>query len=160
MNYTRNTGSFNVTQKTLNPMAKSFFGVIFVAMLELNKTGEITIMTMHNQPCNSANQQCGTQPHPAYEIKPGCTTAYHQDCSMPDKLLWLADEAWEELMREKIRDHIEASCGTMMDEVAKMTAETSTTRWKHKMAKKHLYHDFKHGLRELMCTEGSCKQSS
>jgi hypothetical protein len=117
-------------------------------------------MMMHNQPCNSANQQCGTQPHPAYEIKPGCTTAYHQDCSMADKLLWLADEAWEELMREKTRDHVEASCGTMMDEIAKMAAHSNTAKWKHKMYAKALHHEFKHGLRDLMSKEESCKQPS
>jgi hypothetical protein len=74
---------------------------------------------------------------------------------MPDKLLWLADEAWEELMREKIRDHIELSCGTMMDEIAKMAAHTNTTKWKHKMAAKALHHELKHELREMLHKDGA-----
>jgi hypothetical protein len=133
----------------------------FFCCYALIKKGDNDMM-MNSSCCNMTNQQCGCgcmQPQ-SYGMKAGCTTQYHQNCEMQDKLLWLADEAWEELMREKIRDHIEASCGTMMDELAKMAAETNMTKWKHKMATKHLHHDFKHGLRDLMNKEGSCKQSS
>ena len=62
-------------------------------------------------------------------------------------------------MREKIRDQIEASCGTGMDEMAKLAAHTNSTKWQHQMAAKAVNHDLKHALRDLLHKEGSCKTS-
>jgi hypothetical protein len=117
-------------------------------------------MMMHTTPYATNNQACGNcfcygNQQSVTETKAGCTTPYAQNSNIQEKLLWLADEAWEELMREKIRDHIEASCGLLMDSLAELAAKTSAEKWQHKMAAKHLNHTFKHTLKDLLNKEGN-----
>ncbi len=48
------------------------------------------------------------------------------------KLLELADEAWMELLKEKIKEHILAN-DHKLDELAKIVSEANHKRWNHKM---------------------------
>lgn len=76
-----------------------------------------------------------------------------QECSVETKhegigewLLSVADEAWTEVLKEKIKEHILATQGDRMAELAKIVSEGNNARWKNKMEKKHGCMDFKEKL--------------
>jgi hypothetical protein len=48
---------------------------------------------------------------------------------MPEKLLALADEAWSQLLKEKIKTEISKSCAESIDKLAKLVAETNMAKW-------------------------------
>jgi hypothetical protein len=43
-------------------------------------------------------------------------------CNAPEKLLCLADEAWKEVLKDKIKQEIEKNSGAKLDALAKMGA--------------------------------------
>lgn len=49
------------------------------------------------------------------------------------ELLEMADEAWMEVLKEKIKDHIRTTNGAHLDQLAKLVSESNHERWKHKM---------------------------
>lgn len=90
-----------------------------------------------------------------------CGGGHHHECSGSDAFLQLADEAWMEVLKEKIKKHILAN-DTKMDELAKIISEANHERWKMKMVGKHECDDFKQKLREYFgghdCDSGSCRK--
>jgi len=54
----------------------------------------------------------------------------------------LADEAWGEVLKAKIKEYLLSTQGDRMAELAKMVAEANSRRWKHKMEKKQCCADF------------------
>lgn len=67
-----------------------------------------------------------------------------EECNMPEMLLELADEAWAELVKDKIKAQIQSTCGEKLDELAKLVAEANGAKWAHKIAAKHHCNDYKH----------------
>lgn len=53
------------------------------------------------------------------------------------KFLQLADEAWTEVLKEKIKEHIKAE-SKAIDQFAKLVAEANYERWKKKTQEKGL----------------------
>lgn len=49
------------------------------------------------------------------------------------QLLEMADEAWMEVLKDKIKHQIETSSGKHLDQLAKLVADSNHIRWKHKM---------------------------
>ncbi|MBF0547597.1 MAG: hypothetical protein HQM08_24370 [Candidatus Riflebacteria bacterium] len=62
-----------------------------------------------------------------------CDSMEGEACDMPEKLLALADEAWNEVMKEKIKTAIQKSCGVKMDKLANLVAETNKAKWAHEI---------------------------
>lgn len=56
-------------------------------------------------------------------------------CNYAEKFLELADHAWMELLKEKIKEHINQS-HTNIDELARLIAEANHERWQKKMEDK------------------------
>ncbi len=92
---------------------------------------------------------------------------HHQDdkCEMLYSLLDVANEAWRDVLKEKIKDYIRAN-DHKIDDVAKIVAETNHKVWEHKMAKEKLACNFKEKMKELFgkcCDDsshgGECKTS-
>lgn len=54
-------------------------------------------------------------------------------CDMIRYMETLASKAWEELFKEKVKAHYEASIGKKMDDQAKIVAERAISEWKCKM---------------------------
>ena len=79
---------------------------------------------------------------------------YECCCPMPEKLLALADEAWHDLLKEKIKDQISNSCGDNMDKLAKLVAETNKEKWAHTVKGKVKCSEYKDKLKDLF-VEGS-----
>lgn len=61
-------------------------------------------------------------------------------------LFEIADCAWTEVLKEKIKEHILATQGDRMNELAKMVSEANSQRWKSKMEKKKSCNEFKEKL--------------
>lgn len=88
------------------------------------------------------------------QCQPGSTCATKAatgecNCDMPEKLLALADEAWNELLKEKIKAEITKSCGDSMDKLAKLVAETNKAKWAHTIKGKVKCHEYKDKLKAI-----------
>ena len=57
-------------------------------------------------------------------------------CEMTDMMLNLADEAWKQLMMEKMKAEFEKQRGEKMTRVAAASIEASIAKWEHKMSGK------------------------
>ena len=101
---------------------------------------------MSTENCSSQAQSCDSSSQSAHQQG-------EEHCDMPDRLLQLADQAWMELLKEKIKKEIEAPCGEQMDKVAKLVSETNKAKWSHKMAAKQGCHDYRHSLMSLFSAE-------
>lgn len=81
----------------------------------------------------------------------------HEDFA--SQLLSMADEAWMELLKDKIKENIQASGGAHLDQLAKAVAESNGARWKNKLAMKQNANDFKDKIKSLFsCDSGNCKK--
>ncbi|MCW8409629.1 hypothetical protein OQJ13_11670 [Legionella sp. PATHC035] len=70
-----------------------------------------------------------------------CDHAHGEE--MPsDYFLELADEAWEELLIDKIKAYILKTQNDRMEKLAKLVAEGNHHRWKNKMEKKQVHQAF------------------
>ncbi len=80
------------------------------------------------------------------------TTAQHggdsECCNMPEKLLCLADEAWKEVVKDKIKQEIEKTAGAKLDALAKLVAETNHKKWAHLIEGKQKCDHFKDQVKE------------
>ena len=65
---------------------------------------------------------------------------------MGQYFLALADEAWEEVLKDQIKEHILATQKDRMKKLAKLVAEGNNARWRHKMEKKKGCMEFKEQL--------------
>lgn len=86
---------------------------------------------------------------PTKNVTDDCT------CNMPEKLLALADEAWNELLKEKIKEEISKSCGESMDKLAKLVAETNKAKWTHTIKGKVRCREYKDKLKALFTAGAS-----
>lgn len=85
----------------------------------------------------SANHQCGCNCH-----------RHHHKYS--DELLDLADEAWMEVVKEKIKEEIRQHSGEHISKLAKLVAESNHSRWNHILSEKKNHEDFEKNLRNLV----------
>lgn len=81
------------------------------------------------------------------------TTTQHggdgECCNMPEKLLCLADEAWKEVVKDKIKKEIEKNAGAKLDALAKLVAEANHTKWTHLIEGKQKCDQFKDQVKEV-----------
>lgn len=62
----------------------------------------------------------------------------------------LADEAWMEVLKEKIKDNIKSSQKKNLDELAKLVSESNGMRWKHKLQEEKVCDDYEEKLNNLL----------
>lgn len=78
--------------------------------------------------------------------KEECCPSEQESCHEEDQFDWflaLADEAWSEVVKEKIKEHILETQGKRLNELAKIISETNSQRWKLKMEKENCCYEFK-----------------
>lgn len=63
--------------------------------------------------------------------------------------LELADEAWQEVLKDKIKDHILKTQNDRMTKLAKIIAEGNNQRWRNRMEKKQGCMEFQEELCEF-----------
>lgn len=83
-----------------------------------------------------------------------CKCSCHQQGKYADELLQLADSAWMEVLKEKIKDEIRANAGDQINQLAKLVSSANHARWKDKMQSKKDHEDFECQLRNALC--GTC----
>jgi len=95
--------------------------------------------------CSSSHEGCCS----THECSCPCH-AQHKDAEAHDAftqfLLEVADEAWTEVLKDKIKEHILSTQNDRMTELAKIVSEGNNTRWKNKMEKKAGCAEFKEKL--------------
>jgi hypothetical protein len=106
---------------------------------------------MHEECCNK--HQCSSCEDTCHSHKTCSCCCHkngnghnHDECDMSDFLIELADCAWSEALKEKMKEYILSTQGDRMAELAKIVAEGNNQRWKHKMEKKQGCSDFKEKL--------------
>ena len=82
---------------------------------------------------------------------PGAST---ECCDVPEKLLCLADEAWREVVKDKIKREIEKTAGAKLDALAKLVAETNHRRWSHLIEGKQKCDEYKQQVKEALLSLG------
>ena len=75
-----------------------------------------------------------------------------EDCDMPEKLLCLADEAWKELLKEKITEEIRATSGEKINKLAKVIVQANKAKWENKIAAKKHCHEYQENLKQVFCS--------
>lgn len=86
-----------------------------------------------------------------------CVTTQKTDgdcCNFHETLLALADDAWMELLKEKIKIEIEKSGGQHMDKIAKLVADANCAKWGNMIHAKVKCDEYKENLKALMT--GGC----
>ena len=87
----------------------------------------------HNKECSA----CSSNGH-HHESCCKCHDHHHHDGEhegFAKQLLELADEAWMELLHEKVKKRIEATNGAKLDQLAQIVADANNARWQSKLAK-------------------------
>jgi hypothetical protein len=104
---------------------------------------------------DSHHHTCG---HSCHAGAASCDEHSHENsCDYPEYFLEVADEAWIEVLKEKIKDHIRKN-DPKIDEVARIVAEANKEKWKSKMSKHKCCENYAHQL--MHCFESCCSDSS
>jgi len=74
-------------------------------------------------------------------------TSHHEHGDFPHQLLEMADEAWMEVLKEKIKEQIKATSGAKLDKLAKIVAEANNDRWEQKLQLLDIAHTFTDKIR-------------
>jgi hypothetical protein len=82
--------------------------------------------------CGQTPCQCGCHHH----------HHNHQEGEFAHQLLALADEAWMEVLKEKIKEQVSATSGKHLDKLAKLVATSNQERWKRKLSAKTQHDEF------------------
>lgn len=80
-----------------------------------------------------------------------CCCQHHQG-KYADELLKLADQAWMEVLKEKIKEEIKQHSGDHLSQTAKLVAGANHVRWKEKLQSKKDLQDYEDQLRNLICS--------
>lgn len=67
-----------------------------------------------------------------------------------DQLFKLADDAWMELLKEKIKEEIRLNGGEQIAQLAKLVSTANHARWKDKMQTKKDHEEFENNLKAAM----------
>lgn len=87
--------------------------------------------------------------HKMNECKPQCCEPkMGSECEKTEMLFRLANKAWDELMREKMKKEWEKSMGPHMDKMAKVATEAAGKYWQNKMEAKENVHMFMNKVHE------------
>ncbi len=105
----------------------------------------------HSHGASSSHEKCGCRCHD-HHGSCGChcssCCSQHHDVAHSVDFLQLADEAWYELLKERIKEYIEQS-DPKIDELAQLISEANHNRWKEKLAIYQTKEDFEKRFKEL-----------
>lgn len=112
----------------------------------------------HSQ-SSCSDKGCGCQHSCGCSCHQKGSCGSQQSCeSNADKFLALADQAWMEVLKEKIKENIKAN-SKHLDELAGLIAEANHERWKKKIDAKSCCGSFEEKLKSFFkqsCSSGSC----
>ncbi len=94
--------------------------------------------------CGSACS-CGCHSH--------CPSCHHEgDAGYAKQLLQIADEAWKEVVKEKIKEEIRKKSDAHLTQLAKVVADANQSHWVSKMQAHHAEHHSQETLNEAICS--------
>ncbi len=70
-------------------------------------------------------------------------------CHCAEKFLGIADEAWKEVLKDKIKHIILEHKGQHLDELAEIIAKANAAKWKAKISSKSKCNEYKDKLKEF-----------
>lgn len=84
----------------------------------------------------------------------GCGVKHHSrdmegSCNCAEKFLEVADQAWIEVLKEKIKDKILQKKGEHIDKLAEIIATTNGEKWKHRIEARMACDKYKDTLKEF-----------
>ncbi len=88
--------------------------------------------------CESEKECCGSK---------GCC---EEEKSMGAMIMKLANEAWDDLMKEKMKSSYEKAMGSKMDKAAQIGVEACIMYWGNKMKGKVAWAEFEEKLSKAM----------
>jgi len=102
----------------------------------------------HNGCCSSGHDhdECHDHGHSCHSHDSSCGDECEEHGDFASVLLELADEAWMDVLKSKIIQHIEHHSGHELEKLARITSESNHQRWKNKLAVKRTKHDFRDKL--------------
>lgn len=105
--------------------------------------------------CTSGSCSCGsTHSHgkSACSCCEGCKCGCHKEHkgSYAHELLQLADAAWMEVLKEKIKNEIIQHSGDHLNKMAKLVAEANHKQWTEKLAEKRSEREFEDRLQDML----------
>ncbi len=95
----------------------------------------------HDDECCHHEDSCDAHHHHC------CGHHEHED--FYEQLIEMADQAWMEVLKGKIKDQIISSSGKHLDKLAKIVSESNHSRWKNKLANKKGMQTFKDEVRDF-----------
>lgn len=98
---------------------------------------------MSQQKCNKEGCSCSCHGEQAQNRSKECHQEHDECCALPKQLLDLADKAWMELLKEKIKTKINAASGDTLDKLAQLLTEVNHERWAEIFASKKHCEDYK-----------------
>lgn len=110
----------------------------------------------HGQ-CHASGCSCSTCQS---VCQSSCNKHHETDecCDMPQYLLSLADKAWEEVVKEKLKKQIEAKSGAHLDKLTELVARTNSSKWHNKLTAKKACGDYQSQLWNLFSSNGDNKK--
>lgn len=80
-----------------------------------------------------------------------CAESHEQkgSCCCAEKFLEIADEAWKEVLKEKIKHKILEKKGEHMEQLADLIATINGEKWKHKISERLKCDEYKEKLKEF-----------
>lgn len=100
-----------------------------------------------NDSCCSHHHHDHSCCHESHE--PSCCSDHSHQEDFPHQLLQVADEAWMEVLKEKIKAEILHHNGAQLDALAKLVSETNNHRWSGKLGLQNTVDDFKCKLDQI-----------
>ncbi len=74
---------------------------------------------------------------------------HEHGCGCFDKFFAIADEAWKEVLKDKIKSKILEHKEKHMDELASLIAKANAAKWKNKISAKVKQNEFKDELKQF-----------
>lgn len=89
----------------------------------------------HDHHCHEEEASCCSHDHHCHH--------HHHHESFSEQLIHIADEAWMEVLKEKMKAQIVAQSGKHLDELAKLVTEENENRWHDKTKNTNNVHEFR-----------------
>jgi hypothetical protein len=84
----------------------------------------------------------------------GCGSECGDSCGsedqMPKMMMAISNQAWAELLKDKMKKHLEAVQGKKLDAMAKVSVDACIAYWDGKMQQKDGFEDFAEKLKNAM----------
>ena len=82
-----------------------------------------------------------------------CHNCHEKECSCAEKFLKLADEAWMEVLKEKIKSEIEKKKGNEIENLAEIITKANGEKWRHKISIRTKCDEYKNDLKEYFSSK-------